>query len=143
MKPPTDILVVDTNIILSALLRPNSQAHLERLASRRELVFTDASLFELRVVIARVPKFNEAILQPTKLLDLMTQVSADVYAELLAPAKASLQYAPASKNGSSRDAHILACAWVHDADIWSHDRDFAGTGWPNWSTTNLFAALTD
>jgi predicted nucleic acid-binding protein len=143
MKQPTDILVVDTNIILSALLRPNSQVHLEKLASRRELVFSDASLFELRVVVARVPKFNEAILQPTKLLDLMTQVSADVYADMLTAAKASLQYAPASKNGSSRDAHILACAWAYEADIWSHDRDFAGTGWPSWSTANLLAALAD
>jgi predicted nucleic acid-binding protein len=141
MRRPTDILVVDTNIILSALLRPKSQMYLEKLASQRELVFSDASLFELRVVVARVPKFNDAILQPTRLLDLMTQVSADVYADMLTTAKTSLQFAPVSKNGNSRDAHILACAWVHEADIWSHDRDFAGTGWPTWSTANLLAAL--
>jgi hypothetical protein len=31
--------------------------------------------------------------------------------------------------------------WLAEADIWSHDRDFAGTGWPSWSTANLRAAL--
>lgn len=44
-------------------------------------------------------------------------------------------------NGSVRDAHILALAWTLDADIWSHDRDFAGTGWPSWSNGNLRASL--
>jgi predicted nucleic acid-binding protein len=52
-----------------------------------------------------------------------------------------LQLAPASRNGSMRDAHILALAWSLDADIWSHDRDFAGSGWPSWSNANLRAAL--
>jgi hypothetical protein len=49
--------------------------------------------------------------------------------------------APASRNGSSSDAHVLALAWLAEADIWSHDRDFAGTGWPSWSSANLRAAL--
>lgn len=34
-------------------------------------------------------------------------------------------------------------AWLYDADIWSHGRDFAGTGWPSWSNANLAAALAD
>ncbi|WP_156295705.1 PIN domain-containing protein [Methylobacterium aquaticum] len=49
--------------------------------------------------------------------------------------------AVASRNGSTSDAHVLACAWLLDADTWSRDRDVAGTGWPSWSTANLRRAL--
>jgi predicted nucleic acid-binding protein len=52
-----------------------------------------------------------------------------------------LRDAVASQNGSVVDAHILACAWSYDADIWSFDRDFAGTGVASWSTANLMRAL--
>ena len=45
--------------------------------------------------------------------------------------------------GSTADAHVPSLAWTLDADIWSHDRDFAGTGWPSWSSANLRAALAD
>ncbi|AOO81905.1 hypothetical protein [Bosea vaviloviae] len=30
---------------------------------------------------------------------------------------------------------------VKEVENWSHDRDFAGTGWPSWSSANLRAAL--
>jgi predicted nucleic acid-binding protein len=46
-----------------------------------------------------------------------------------------------SRNGSTNDAHILALAWSANAEIWSHDRDFAGTGVASWSTLNLLTAL--
>jgi predicted nucleic acid-binding protein len=59
----------------------------------------------------------------------------------LEEAQTVLRNAAASKNGSTNDAHVLALAWTVDADLWSHDRDFAGTGWPSWSTANLMAAL--
>ena len=52
-----------------------------------------------------------------------------------------LAEAVASANGSPADAHVLALAWAADADIWSHDRDLGGTGWPSWSTRNLRRAL--
>jgi predicted nucleic acid-binding protein len=42
-----------------------------------------------------------------------------------------------------RDAHLLALAWIMDADLWTHDRDFAGTGWPAWSSHNLMTVLID
>lgn len=59
----------------------------------------------------------------------------------LPKAAACLRNAVASRNGSTDDAHLLALAWLLNADIWSHDRDFAGTGWPSWSTANLMSCL--
>ncbi len=49
----------------------------------------------------------------------------------------------ASRNGSIRDAHVLALAWDTGADIWTTDRDFAGTGVATWSTPNLMRALAE
>ncbi|MET0546147.1 MAG: hypothetical protein ABWZ40_07540 [Caulobacterales bacterium] len=40
------------------------------------------------------------------------------------------------------DAHIIALAWTADADVWSTDRDFAGTG-SCWSAPNLMRALAE
>jgi predicted nucleic acid-binding protein len=76
------------------------------------------------------------------LLDLVTIISSeDVGTTDLEDAQIALRNAVASKNCSTNDAHLLALAWTVDADLWSHDRDFAGTGWPSWSTANLMAAL--
>lgn len=55
----------------------------------------------------------------------------------------ALREGVASGNGSTDDAHVLALAWNTDADIWSTDRDFAGTGVASWSTPNLLRALRD
>lgn len=64
-------------------------------------------------------------------------VRAETYANALDEAGRVLAEAVASRDAGRSDAHLLACAWALDADIWSHDRDFAGTGWPSWSNANL------
>ncbi len=60
-----------------------------------------------------------------------------------AESETALRDAVASRNGSTRDAHILALAWSVDADIWTTDRDFSGTGVATWSTPNLMRALAE
>lgn len=77
------------------------------------------------------------------LLELLDVPSPERYEHGIAEATDTLRNAVASRNGSMSDAHILALAWTYEADIWSHDRDFAGTGWPSWSNANLAAALAD
>ena len=42
-----------------------------------------------------------------------------------------------------RDADVLALAWSVGADIWTTDRDFAGTGIATWSTPNLMRGLAE
>ena len=71
----------------------------------------------------------------------MRIAAEDAYGHRLEEAGEVLRLAVPSRNGSMGDAHILALAWSFDADIWSHDRAFAGTGWPSWSNANLRAAL--
>ena len=83
-----------------------------------------------------------------ELLDLLTELIDEIIvmpiADLetdLRDAERSLREAVPSRNGSVRDAHVLALAWEIDADIWTTDRDFAGTGVASWSTPNLMLAL--
>ena len=61
----------------------------------------------------------------------------------LAHSEVALRDAVASRNGLIRDAHVLALAWSVDADIWTTDRDFAGTGVATWSTPNLMRGLAE
>lgn len=82
---------------------------------------------------------------PAFLIPLRDAVSlmnlVEIEGQTVATAEACLRDAVASRNGSTDDAHVLACAWAFDADIWSLDRDFAGTGVASWSTINLMRAL--
>lgn len=76
-----------------------------------------------------------------RVVEELTVAPALAYAPLIPAAEAALRDAVPSRNGSTRDAHILALAWIADADIWSADRDFAGAGAASWSTANLIRAL--
>ena len=69
-------------------------------------------------------------------------VQMDQLALLLPDAERTLKRAVASNNGSTKDAHLVALAWAIDADVWTTDRDFAGTGIASWSTPNLLLALS-
>ncbi|TCR60655.1 PIN domain-containing protein [Bosea sp. BK604] len=141
---PSEALIVDANVILSAVLGFRSRPLLEKVSARRALITSVDVSDEVRRVLVRLdpgaPVLGEiagAILNSIEL------VEAVRYGDNIAGAESRLRNATASRNGSTDDAHILALAWTYDADIWSHDRDFAGTGWPSWSSANLAAALAE
>ncbi len=101
----------------------------------------EASL-EVRHVLARLDPDAPMLIEiADEVLQAIEVVEPVRYDASLASAEDALYQAVASRNGSVSDAHLLALAWTYDADIWSHDRDFAGTGWPSWSNANLAAAL--
>jgi predicted nucleic acid-binding protein len=76
-----------------------------------------------------------------ELLAQMTVVLVAALTPVLAESEIALKVAAASRNGSIRDAHVLALARCVEADVWSTDRDFAGTGVASWSTPNLMRSL--
>jgi predicted nucleic acid-binding protein len=132
--------VVDASILVAAVLGSTTGAHLDLISGRRSLITSEEAFDEAYRVIGHIRPTDFAVLE--SLLDLLTVIAReDVANEDRAAAKTALRNAPASRNGSITDAHLLALAWTLDADLWSHDRDFAGTGWPSWSTTNLLAAV--
>ncbi|BCM81560.1 PIN domain-containing protein [Methylobacterium indicum] len=136
------MLVVDTNIVLSAALGRRSVSVFDALADRR-LVATSARVAEeVQRVLLSVPDLPAgAPVRAGVILAGIDVIDASYYSDRIDSAARVLSDAVASRNGSTSDAHVLACAWLLDADIWSHDRDFAGTGWPSSSNANLLRAL--
>ncbi|WP_201842196.1 PIN domain-containing protein [Microvirga zambiensis] len=133
-------LVVDANILVAAVLGSTTGAHLDLISGRRSLITSEEAFDEAYRVVGHIRPNDLSVLEG--LLDLLTIIAReDVANEDMATAEMVLRSAPASRNGSVTDAHLLALAWTLDADLWSHDRDFAGTGWPSWSTSNLLAAV--
>ncbi|HEX8665900.1 MAG TPA: PIN domain-containing protein [Beijerinckiaceae bacterium] len=141
-RSPSSVLIVDANIILSVVLGRRSRPVFERVVASRAVVTSARAADEVRAVVRNTPGLpNDAAELAEALLGGIAVVHEAVYADAVEVAAGVLAHAVASRNGSTRDAHLLACAWVFDADLWSHDRDFAGTGWPSWSNANLSDTL--
>jgi len=140
VKPPAPILVVDAAILIAAAYGRSHGAILE--AQRYcVLITTDRVIEEARrrlALSAGRPDLAEVV---DRLAGKITIASVESLAHLIEAGEQALRDAVASRNGSTRDAHVLALAWSADADIWTTDRDFAGTGVATWSTPNLMRGL--
>ncbi len=107
------------------------------------LVTTDRALAEARRRIELGMKRPDLLSLLDELASAITVVPLDDLADQLPASERALREASASRNGSTRDAHILALARNADADIWTTDRDFAGAGVATWSTPNLLRGLAE
>ncbi len=105
------------------------------------LITTDRAVEEARRRILLGMQRPELIEILDAIAAIMTVIPVRSLAPLIVEAERMLFQAPASGNGSIRDAHVLALAVETDSDIWTTDRDFAGTGVATWSTPNLMVAL--
>lgn len=142
MRAPASTLVVDAAILIAAARGRSSGAVLAA-ARAAALVTTDRVLAEARRRIdfgLKEPHLHAIV---DALVAEMTVVPVAALTALLPQAEIALRDAPASRNGSINDAHVLALAWSLDAEVWTTDRDFAGTGVANWSTPNLIRALAE
>ncbi len=137
---PSPSLVLDTNILVGAILGVRYATVLTQVSRQRALIASADMAREFRLVVARIDERKTQ--RAELLLTAIEVIDREIYSTNLDPARSALRNGPASRNGSTKDAHILALAWTFDADIWSHDRDFAGAGWPSWSSANLAAALS-
>ncbi|MGE0008873.1 MAG: PIN domain-containing protein [Parvibaculaceae bacterium] len=142
MKAPTPTIVLDAAIFVAAARGRSSGAIIE--AQRNAvLVTTDRVVQEARRRIELGLKRPELLAIIDALTNAMTVVPVATLTPLMARSETSLREAVASRNGSTKDAHVLALAWDADADIWTTDRDFAGTGVATWSTPNLMRRLAE
>lgn len=142
MRAPSSTLVVDAAILVAAA-RGRSSGAILAAARTAVLVTTDRVVHEARRRI-------ELGLKRPELLDILDALTAEMtivpvaaLTPVLGRSEVTLRDAVASRNGSMRDAHVLALAWSVEADIWTTDRDFAGTGVATWSTPNLMRGLAD
>jgi predicted nucleic acid-binding protein len=137
---PRSAIVLDASLLIAAAIGRNAAA-LDTAAKSRHLVTPVRALQEARRRIELGLKQPEVLLSLDEIVSDITVVPERDTDGHIERAKVTLKDAAASQNGSIKDAHILACAWVTGADIWSFDRDFAGTGVASWSTANLMRAL--
>lgn len=140
MRTPSPTLVLDAAILIAAAFGRSSGAIVEA-ARAAVLVTTDRVVHEARRRLELGLNRPELLDVLDDLTALLTVVPVAALEPLLGPCETALRDAVASRNGSTRDAHVLALAWSTEADIWTTDRDFAGAGVASWSTPNLMRAL--
>jgi predicted nucleic acid-binding protein len=140
MKAPSSTLVLDAAVLIAAARGRSSGAVL--MAGRAAaLVTTDRVVHEARRRIALGLKRSDLLVIVDALVAEMTVVPVAALTPILRRSEIVLRDAVASRNGSIKDAHVLALAWSVEADIWTTDRDFAGSGVATWSTPNLMRGL--
>jgi len=142
MRTPSSILVIDAAVLVAAARGRSSGAMLEA-ARAAALVTTDRVVHEARRRVELGLKRPDLLPVIDALAAELTIVPVAALTPILASSEVALRDAVPSRNGSTRDAHVLALAWVVEADVWTTDRDFAGTGIASWSTPNLMRALTE
>ncbi len=132
--------MLDAAILISAVLGRSSGAIM---AAQRTsvLVTTDRVVQEARRRLALGLKRPELLPLIDDLAACITVVPAAALEPVIPGCEQTLRDAVASRNGSRRDAHVLALAWSIEGDIWTTDRDFAGAGVATWSTPNLMRGL--
>jgi predicted nucleic acid-binding protein len=142
MRAPSSALVLDAAVLISAVFGRSAGAILQ--ATRvAVLLTTDRVVHEARRRIELGLKRPELLAVLDDLAAVFTIVPVASLEPLLAECEVALRDAVHSRNGSTRDAHVLALAWSVDADVWTTDRDFAGTGVATWSTPNLMRGLAE
>jgi len=142
MKPPPSTLVLDAAVLIAAARGRSSGAVLEA-ARVAALVTTDRVVHEARWRIEHGLKRPELVAIVDALVAEMNVIPLVALTPILGLSEMTLRDAVASRNGSTRDAHVLALAWSVEADVWTTDRDFAGTGVATWSTPNLMRRLAE
>jgi predicted nucleic acid-binding protein len=135
-------LVLDAAILVAAVRGRTAGAVLD-VSKLAALVTTERVVAEARRRIELGLKRADLLPLLSELLEEVTVIRMDTLEPLVGDAVTTLRLAAASGNGSTRDAHVLALAWDTGADIWTTDRDFAGTGVATWSTPNLMRALAE
>lgn len=142
MRSAPAALAVDAGILISAVLG-RSAAAVTAVATAVPLVTTERAVEEASRRLALGMGRPDLLQALRALVAPIEVVSEQRLASQMALAAEFLRDAAQSRNGSTTDAHILALAWAADAQIWSHDRDFAGTGVASWSTINLLGVLRE
>jgi PIN domain nuclease of toxin-antitoxin system len=140
MRAISSTLAVDAAILVSVVIGRMRGAM--ALAQRHcALITTDRAIMEVSRRIALGLKRPDLIGVLGDVADQMTIVPLALLEADLSRAAAVLRDTVPNRSGSTSDAHMLALSWAADADIWTHDRDFAGAGVATWSTVNLLRAL--
>jgi predicted nucleic acid-binding protein len=123
-------LIVDTNIILSALLGRSHSVMDEALCRGVSLLVPVLQWIEVAAVLQhlRPGSVEELMMQAANLIEILP---VEAFAAFEGRARERLAEA------GQEDWPVLASAMALEAGIWSKDRDFYGVGIPVWDTRNV------
>ncbi len=128
------MIVLDANVLVSAILGKHTRAVLKT-AMKRGLRFG-----------APLPQIEEAARVLIDKLFMPASEATGLLDELMRGVELIPEAGIAGFGGAARerlhtraqsDWPVLAAALAYGAGIWSHDRDFFGTGAPVWSSRNI------
>lgn len=130
-------LVLDANIMVSALLGTSFPFLVELLDQGVELFAAEPQLAETRRTLSRRSHASEDWVeaQMQLLATVIELVQPDMYERHEAKARLRL------RERGQPDWPVLAASFETESAIWSHDKDFFGSGAPVWSTTMLMRQL--
>jgi len=140
LRTPSSPLILDAAVLIAAALGRSSPV-IWRVAELRTLATTERAVEEARRRIIFGLRRPDVLAAFEDVVGALSVIPMHSLEPLLKESAKYLRDAVGSRNGSTKDAHVLALAWGVLADIWSADRDFAGTGVASWSTPNLLRAL--
>jgi predicted nucleic acid-binding protein len=130
-------LIVDANIMLSALLG-HSMPFFWQLIDRGHLLFAPERQFEeVMVVMRRISRLTDDEIGDLigELACMIVPIGIEALLTVESVARARLH------NRGQPDWPMIAASLELDADIWSHDRDFFGCGQAVWTTKVLERTL--
>ncbi len=126
-------LVVDANIMASALLGTSFVLLLRLFESGVMLMAPVHQIAETWTVVVREsgqsPEWTD--IQMRRLLTVIRPIGPALFNRYEHLARLRLH------ERGQPDWPVIAAAMATDADVWSHDRDFTGSGAPVWSTRVL------
>lgn len=116
MRTPSSTLVIDAAVIVAAARGRSSGAMLEA-ARAAALVNTDRVIQEARRRVEPGRKRPDLLAVIDALAAELTIIPVAPLAPILVGSEMPLKDAAPSRNGSTRDAHVLALAWSVKADV--------------------------
>ncbi len=127
-------LVLDANIMASALLGRSFGLFVEFVEQGVELFTTEPQLIETRRTLATRPQADDEWVdgQIERLLTAVVVLPGSIYAAAEERARLRLH------ERGQPDWSVLAASIEGDVAIWSHDKDLFGSGGSVWSTTMLY-----
>lgn len=133
MRDDFNRLVVDANIMASALLGSSFVLLLQLFENGVMLMAPVHQIAETWIVVAREsgqsPEWTDTQMQ--RLLTVVRPLGPALFNRYEHSARLRLHAR------GQPDWPVIAAAMATDADVWSHDKDFVGSGAPVWSTRVL------
>jgi predicted nucleic acid-binding protein len=134
---PAELIVLDANILIRAVLGRRVEALLERYASETirfcapQAAFADAEKY-LPPLLRKIGKSDSNLTSKLVYLRrLVEPVETEVYRALEDSARERL------RNRDEEDWPVLVAALALNCPIWTEDADFFGTGVAVWTTSRI------